>query len=74
MLIGNAAQVMQTHFRRLIQRRNFLKMRNAVSFLQIAIRAWLEVKFNSTLEDFDTSKDGRLSFFGVLLYATELIN
>ncbi|KAJ0018873.1 hypothetical protein Pint_10934 [Pistacia integerrima] len=51
---GNAAQVIQSHFRRWIQRRNFLKMRTAVSFLQIAIRVSLEVKFNSTLQDFDT--------------------
>ncbi|XP_031282598.1 abnormal spindle-like microcephaly-associated protein homolog [Pistacia vera] len=51
---GNAAQVIQSHFRRWIQRRSFLKMRTAVSFLQIAIRVSLEVKFNSTLQDFDT--------------------
>lgn len=62
MLTGNAAQVIQSHFRRWIQRRNFLKMRNAVSFLQIAIREWLEVKFNSSLQDSDTSKDVLLRF------------
>ncbi|KAH9748073.1 Binding / calmodulin binding protein [Citrus sinensis] len=46
---GNAAKVIKFHFRGWIERRNFLKMRNAVSFLQIVIRAWLAVKHNSAL-------------------------
>lgn len=40
----NAAIVIQSHFRRLIERQNFLKMLNAVSILQTAIRALLIVR------------------------------
>jgi hypothetical protein len=40
----NAAKVIQSHFRRSVERHNFLKMRRAASFLQTAIRAWLMVK------------------------------
>ncbi|KAF4372521.1 hypothetical protein F8388_027194 [Cannabis sativa] len=37
----NAAKIIQSHFRRVIQRRNFLKMLNAASLLQIVFRALL---------------------------------
>uniref|UniRef100_A0A2N9F0U2 Calponin-homology (CH) domain-containing protein n=1 Tax=Fagus sylvatica TaxID=28930 RepID=A0A2N9F0U2_FAGSY len=47
----NAAKVIQSHVRRLIERRNFLMMVNAVSFLQIVIRAWLTVKKSSCVID-----------------------
>lgn len=43
MHIENAAKVIQSHFRRVIERRHFLKMLKATCFLQIVIRAWLAV-------------------------------
>lgn len=54
MLPENAAKIIQSHFRRLIERRSFLKMVNAVSFLQIVIRAWLTVRKKSAFVKFDT--------------------
>ncbi|KAE7995452.1 hypothetical protein FH972_000241 [Carpinus fangiana] len=50
----NAAKVIQSHFKRFIERRNFLKMVNAVSLLQIVIRAWLTVRKKSICIKFDT--------------------
>ncbi|KAL0012367.1 hypothetical protein SO802_007475 [Lithocarpus litseifolius] len=52
----NVAKVIQSHFRRLIERRSFLKMVNAGSFLQIVIRAWLTVRKKSAFVKFDTVK------------------
>ncbi|KAM7250600.1 hypothetical protein ACFE04_022483 [Oxalis oulophora] len=37
----NAAIVIQSHFRKLRDRRNYLRMINAVHFLQTVVRAWL---------------------------------
>ncbi|KAJ4703151.1 Abnormal spindle-like microcephaly-associated protein-like [Melia azedarach] len=57
MLPGNAAKVIQFHFRRWNERRNFLKIRNAVSYLQIVVRAWLAVKHNTVLNTFNTKEE-----------------
>ncbi|KAG2688263.1 hypothetical protein I3843_09G087900 [Carya illinoinensis] len=57
----DAAKVIQSHFRRLIERRYFLKMVNAASFLQIVIRAWLTVRNKSTCINFDTVRAEKLS-------------
>ncbi|KAI9124182.1 hypothetical protein K1719_005482 [Acacia pycnantha] len=40
----NAAITIQSHFKRLVARRIFLKVNNAVSLLQTVFRAWLEVR------------------------------
>lgn len=61
MLPEDAAKVIQSHFRRLIERRYFLKMVNAASFLQIVIRAWLTVRNKSTCINFDTVRAEKLS-------------
>ncbi|KAJ6401897.1 hypothetical protein OIU84_014054 [Salix udensis] len=57
----NAAKVIQSHFRRSVERHNFLKMIRAASFLQTAIRAWLIVKKESVLLKFSsvTVQDSR---------------
>ncbi|KAJ6397097.1 hypothetical protein OIU77_022022 [Salix suchowensis] len=57
----NAAKVIQSHFRRSVERHNFLKMIRAASFLQTAIRAWLMVKKKSVLLKFSsvTVQDSR---------------
>ncbi|KAL5773413.1 hypothetical protein ACOSP7_013002 [Xanthoceras sorbifolium] len=57
MLPENAAKVIQSHFRSLIARRKFLKMRNAVVLLQIVYRAWLAVKQNLSLNNSETSRE-----------------
>ncbi|TXG47055.1 hypothetical protein EZV62_026349 [Acer yangbiense] len=59
MLPENASKVIQSHFRSLIARRNFLKMRNAVLLLQIVSRAWLAVKQNSALNNSETSRENQ---------------
>lgn len=43
----HAAIVIQSHFRRLIDRRNFLKKRKAICLLQTVITVWLKVKQNA---------------------------
>lgn len=43
----NAAKVIQSHFRSLKARQNFLKLRNAVVLMQNVFRAWLALKQNS---------------------------
>ncbi|KAF5474772.1 hypothetical protein F2P56_006637 [Juglans regia] len=57
----DAAKVIQSHFRRLIERRYFLKMVNAASFLQIVIRAWLTVRNKLTCINFGTIRVEELS-------------
>ncbi|KAA8520051.1 hypothetical protein F0562_014275 [Nyssa sinensis] len=52
----NAAKVIQSHFRRLVERRNYLLTKNAVSFLQTFVRAWLTVKKKSAINKFSTNK------------------
>ncbi|XP_037496535.1 abnormal spindle-like microcephaly-associated protein homolog isoform X2 [Jatropha curcas] len=51
-LKGNAATLIQSHLRRSVARRNFLKTINAIFFLQTVIRAWLMVKQKSALNNF----------------------
>ncbi|XP_021293893.1 abnormal spindle-like microcephaly-associated protein homolog isoform X2 [Herrania umbratica] len=52
----NAAIVIQSHFRRLIERRKFLKMMKAICLMQTVIRAWLTVKKYSELNKFSFSR------------------
>ncbi|XVE87804.1 hypothetical protein DITRI_Ditri19aG0017700 [Diplodiscus trichospermus] len=52
----NAEIVIQSHFRRLIERRNFLKMMKAICLMQTVIRAWLMVKKNSELNKFSFAR------------------
>lgn len=52
----NAAIVIQSHFRRLIERRKFLKMMKAICLVQIVTRAWLTVKKNSELNKFSFAR------------------
>ncbi|KAH1048693.1 hypothetical protein J1N35_039477 [Gossypium stocksii] len=59
-----AAIVIQSHFRRFIQRHNFLKMTKAIGLMQTVTRAWLTVKRNSELNKF--------SFAGVPEVPSEL--
>ncbi|XP_026392571.1 abnormal spindle-like microcephaly-associated protein homolog isoform X1 [Papaver somniferum] len=40
----NAARLIQSHFKRFVERKNFLKIKAATSFLQTVFRAWLMVK------------------------------
>ncbi|XP_057512986.1 uncharacterized protein LOC130795050 isoform X2 [Actinidia eriantha] len=40
----NAAKIIQSHFRRSINRSNYLRIKNAVYFLQTVVRAWLKKK------------------------------
>ncbi|KAL1146893.1 hypothetical protein V6Z11_A10G015900 [Gossypium hirsutum] len=47
-----AAIVIQSHFRRFIERHNFLKMTKAIGLIQTVTRAWLTVKKNSALNKF----------------------
>ncbi|KAA3478798.1 abnormal spindle-like microcephaly-associated protein-like protein isoform X1 [Gossypium australe] len=47
-----AAIVIQSHFRRFIERHNFLKMTKAIGLIQAVTRAWLTVKKNSELNKF----------------------
>ncbi|XWS15589.1 hypothetical protein CRYUN_Cryun34aG0013700 [Craigia yunnanensis] len=52
----NAAIVIQSHFRRLIERRKFLKMMKAICLMKTVIRAWLTVKKNSELNKFSLAR------------------
>ncbi|XP_007026043.2 PREDICTED: abnormal spindle-like microcephaly-associated protein homolog isoform X2 [Theobroma cacao] len=52
----NAAIVIQSHFRRLIECRKFLKMMKAICLMQTVIRAWLTVKKHSELSKFSFSR------------------
>ncbi|KAJ6767326.1 hypothetical protein OIU79_023149 [Salix purpurea] len=54
----NAAKVIQSHFRRSVERHNLLKMIRAASFLQTAIRAWLMVKKKSVHLKFSSVTKG----------------
>lgn len=77
MLPENAAKVIQSHVRRLIERRNFLMMVNAVSFLQIVIRAWLTVKKSSCVIDtvqVEGFSSGMCSVLVIILYAVMRLN
>ncbi|TYG97164.1 hypothetical protein ES288_A10G015800v1 [Gossypium darwinii] len=47
-----AAIVIQSHFRRFIERHNSLKMTKAIGLIQTVTRAWLTVKKNSALNKF----------------------
>ncbi|XP_065879839.1 uncharacterized protein [Euphorbia lathyris] len=49
----NAATCIQSHFRTLIARRKYLKMMDAVQFLQIVIRAWFRAKQKSGVHKFN---------------------
>ncbi|MCD7453220.1 hypothetical protein HAX54_020163 [Datura stramonium] len=48
----NAAKVIQSHFRRSVQQRKYLRIKNAVYILQAAIRAWLWVKKEPSIQFF----------------------
>ncbi|XVE51131.1 hypothetical protein DITRI_Ditri02bG0014400 [Diplodiscus trichospermus] len=62
----NAAIVIQSHFRRFIEHRKFLKKMKAICLLQTVIRAWLTVKKNSELNKF--------TFARVQEYPSEEVN
>ncbi|KAL4309998.1 hypothetical protein GQ457_01G042960 [Hibiscus cannabinus] len=49
----NAAIIIQSHYKRLIERRNFLKMMKAICLVQAVIRVWLTVKKNTELNKFN---------------------
>ncbi|KAK8629474.1 hypothetical protein V6N13_078315 [Hibiscus sabdariffa] len=49
----NAAIIIQSHCKRLIERRNFLKMMKAICLVQAVIRVWLTVKKNTELNKFN---------------------
>ncbi|KAK6932324.1 IQ motif, EF-hand binding site [Dillenia turbinata] len=51
----NAAKIIQSHFRRSIERSIYLKKKRAVSILQSIVRAWLTVKHKSAFIRFGTS-------------------
>ncbi|XP_022716089.1 abnormal spindle-like microcephaly-associated protein homolog isoform X2 [Durio zibethinus] len=51
-----AAIVIQSHFRRLIERCKFLKMMKAICLMQNIIRAWLTVKKKSELNKFSFAR------------------
>ncbi|XP_059292899.1 uncharacterized protein LOC132046322 isoform X3 [Lycium ferocissimum] len=57
----NAAKVIQSHFRQSVQRRKYLRMKNAVCILQAAIQAWLRLK-----------KEPSIQFFGSRAYLESL--
>ncbi|KAH1055683.1 hypothetical protein J1N35_033748 [Gossypium stocksii] len=48
----NAATIIQSHYRRLKERRNFLKMVKAICLVQTAVRTWLTVKKNTKINKF----------------------
>ncbi|ONI10013.1 hypothetical protein PRUPE_4G023200 [Prunus persica] len=50
----NAAKRIQSHFRRAIERRKFVKMLNAAAFLQTVFRAWLSARQNPARIKFST--------------------
>ncbi|XP_022036907.1 abnormal spindle-like microcephaly-associated protein homolog isoform X1 [Helianthus annuus] len=60
-----AATIIQSHFRRLVNYRNYTRIKNAVSSLQAVIRVWVMVKNTSattkfnTIENQEQSCDGR---------------
>lgn len=55
--LENAAKIIQSHFRRLIECRNYLKVKSTVLFLQSVVRAWLKVKQISVTSNICTTKD-----------------
>ncbi|MBA0627065.1 hypothetical protein Godav_004618 [Gossypium davidsonii] len=48
----NAATIIQSHYRRLKERRNFLKMMKAICLVQTVVRTWLTVKKNTKINKF----------------------
>ncbi|KAK8594444.1 hypothetical protein V6N13_015366 [Hibiscus sabdariffa] len=53
----NAAIVIQSHFRSVIERHNFLKKIKALGLIQTVLRAWLTVKKKSELNKFNFAVD-----------------
>ncbi|PPS08516.1 hypothetical protein GOBAR_AA12142 [Gossypium barbadense] len=51
-LRDNAATIIQSHYRRLKERRNFLKMMKAICLVQTVVRTWLTVKKNTKINKF----------------------
>ncbi|XP_028095519.1 abnormal spindle-like microcephaly-associated protein homolog isoform X3 [Camellia sinensis] len=58
----NAAKIIQSRFRQSLARNNYLRIKNAVTFLQTVIRAWLAVKKKSAINKFCTSRVQEFSF------------
>ncbi|KAI8000682.1 hypothetical protein LOK49_LG09G00343 [Camellia lanceoleosa] len=58
----NAAKIIQSRFRQSLARNNYLRIKNAVTFSQTVIRAWLAVKKKSAINKFCTSRVQELSF------------
>ncbi|KAG4196089.1 hypothetical protein ERO13_A06G147800v2 [Gossypium hirsutum] len=48
----NAATIIQSHYRRLKERRNFLKMMKAICLVQTVVRTWLTIKKNTKINKF----------------------
>lgn len=66
----NAAKRIQSHFRRAIERRKFLKILNAAAFLQTVFRAWLSVRQKPARIKFSTIQVQELAcgmFLSVIL-------
>ncbi|XP_038995786.1 uncharacterized protein LOC120120147 [Hibiscus syriacus] len=49
----NAAIIIQSRYRRLLERHNFLKMMKAICLVQAVMHAWLTVKKSTKLNDFN---------------------
>ncbi|XP_024024702.1 abnormal spindle-like microcephaly-associated protein homolog isoform X2 [Morus notabilis] len=58
----NAAKVIQSHFKRALKRRDYLKMLHAASLLQTVFRAWLTVKKKPSCINFTAMQDQKSSF------------
>lgn len=72
-----AAKVIQSHFRRLIKRRDFVKILNAASLLQTVFHAWLIVRkkpscVNCTAIHDRESSNGNFSFSMICEYPLSL--
>ncbi|XP_027184330.1 abnormal spindle-like microcephaly-associated protein homolog isoform X1 [Coffea eugenioides] len=48
----NAAKIIQSHFRRSVQFRRYMKIKKAACLLQTAIRAWLSIKSRLPIKQF----------------------
>ncbi|KAL3519477.1 hypothetical protein ACH5RR_017626 [Cinchona calisaya] len=57
----NAARIIQSHVRRSLEFRRYMKIKKAACLLQTAIRAWLTVKSRSSMKQFGNLNSQKLS-------------
>ena len=63
----NAAKIIQSHFRRSVQFRRYMKIKKAACLLQTAIRAWLSIKSRLPIKQFGELNRHIIPFYALFL-------